>query len=60
MQLTVSKEEGTNLVEKEENVEKADSNEGQPEENASVEGKINHDDSDSDFSPTKIICVTED
>ena len=60
MQLTVSKEEGTNLVEKEENVEKADSNKNQPEEKGSLDGKISDDDSDSDFSPTKISRVTED
>ena len=60
MQLTVSKEEGANLVEKEENVEKADSNKNQPEEKGSLDGKISDDDSDSDFSPTKISRVTED
>ena len=47
-------------MEKEENVETADSNKTQPEENGSVEGKISDDDSVSDFSQTKIGCVTED
>ena len=42
MQLTVCKEEGTNLVGKEENVEKADSNKNQLEENCSLDGKIWH------------------
>ena len=60
MQLTTNKEEGTNLVEKKENVEKADSNKNQPEEKGSLDGKISDDDSDSDFSPTKISRVTED
>ena len=46
----VSKEEGTNLVEKEENVEKAESNENQTEEKGSLDGKISDDHSDSDFS----------
>ena len=46
MQLAVSKDEDTNIVEKEENVEKAGSNKSQPEENGSVEGKISDDDSD--------------
>ena len=40
MQFTVSKEEGTNLVEKEENVKKADSNKTQPEENNTFDGKV--------------------
>ena len=47
-------------MEKEENVEKADSNKNQPEEKGSLDGKISDDDSDSDFSPTKISRVTED
>ena len=36
MHLTVSKEEGIDLVEKEENTEKADSNISQPEESSNV------------------------
>ena len=60
MHLTVSKEEGIDLVEKEENTEKADSNISQPEERSNVEGKISDNDSDSDFSQTKISCVMED
>ena len=40
MQFTVSKEEGTNLVEKEENVKKEDSNKTQPEENNTFDGKV--------------------
>ena len=60
MQLTVSKEEDTNLVEKEESIEKASSNKSQPEEIGSEERKINDDDSDNDFSQTKISRVTED
>ena len=56
----VSKEEGTNLVEKEENVEKADSNKNQPEEKGRLDAKIRDDDSDSDFSLTKISRVTDD
>ena len=56
----LNKEEDTNLVEKEENFEQADSNKSQPEENGNVEGKISDDDIDSDFSSTKISRVTED
>ena len=56
----ISKEEGTNLLEKEENLEIADSNENQPEEKGSLDHKISYDDSDNDFSPTKISRVTED
>ena len=57
----VSKEEGTILVKKEENVEKADSNKNQSEGKGSLDGKISDDDdSDSDFSPSKISHVTED
>ena len=55
-----SRKEDTNLVEKEENFEQADSNKSQPEENGNVEGKISDDDIDSDFSSTKISRVTED
>ena len=47
-------------MEKEGNVEKADSNKNQPEEKGSLDGKISDDDSDSDFSPTKISHVTGD
>lgn len=47
-------------MEKEENVETADSNKTQPEENNSVEGKISDDDSVKWFSQTKIGCATED
>ena len=44
-------------MEKEENVETADSNKTQPEENGSVEGKISDDDSVSDFSQTRLVVL---
>ena len=47
-------------MEKEENIENADSNKSHPEENSSVDGKISDDDCYSDFSPTTISRVTED
>ena len=60
MKLTVSEEGGINLMEKEENTEKADSNKSQTEQNSSVDSKISEDDNDRDFSPTKISRGTED